>query len=116
MSVALYMDVHAPRAITRTLRVRGIDVLTAQEDGAAEFDDSSILDRVGTLGRALFTRDEDFLAEADHRQKLGETFAGVIYGHQLRVGIGQCVADLELIAKACDPSELAGRVWHLPLR
>ena len=116
MSVALYMDVHAPRAITRALRVKGIDVLTAQEDGAAELEDGPLLDRVGSLGRALFTRDEDFLAEADHRQGRGGTFAGVIYGHQLRVGIGQCIADLELIAKACDPSELAGRVWHLPLR
>jgi hypothetical protein len=109
------MDVHVPRAITRALRVRGVDVITAQEDGAAELEDGPLLDRVGSLGRAIFTRDEDFLAEAGTRQGRGETFAGVIYGHQLRVGIGQCIADLELIAKACEPSELAGRVWHLPL-
>ena len=61
MSVAPCMDVHAPRAITRALRVKGIDVLTAQEDGAATLDDGPHLDRVGSLGRAIFTRDEDFL-------------------------------------------------------
>ena len=116
MSTALYMDVHVPRAITRAPRVKGVDVLTAQEDGTAELDDGPLLDRAGTLGRVLFSRDEDFFAEADDRQRRGEPFAGVIYGHQLRVGIGQCIADLELIAKACEPSELANRVWHLPLR
>ena len=32
MSVALYMDEHVHRAITIGLRLRGVDVLTAQED------------------------------------------------------------------------------------
>jgi hypothetical protein len=35
MPVALYMDAHIPRAITVGLRLRGVDVLTAQEDNAA---------------------------------------------------------------------------------
>lgn len=39
MSVKLYMDVHVRRAVTDGLRLRGVDVLTAQEDGAGEFDD-----------------------------------------------------------------------------
>ena len=33
MTIALYMDVHVHRAITVGLRLREIDVLTAQEDG-----------------------------------------------------------------------------------
>ena len=32
MSVRLYMDVHVRRAVTAGLRLRGVDVLTAQED------------------------------------------------------------------------------------
>jgi len=32
------MDVHVPRAVTMGLRLRAIDVLTAQEDGAAQLD------------------------------------------------------------------------------
>jgi hypothetical protein len=35
----LYMDVHVPIAVTYGLRLRGVDVLTAQEDGAAELPD-----------------------------------------------------------------------------
>ena len=33
MGVALYLDVHVPRAIAVQLRRRGVDVLTAIEDG-----------------------------------------------------------------------------------
>ena len=33
MTVALYMDVRVHRAITTGLRLRDVDVLTAQEDG-----------------------------------------------------------------------------------
>jgi hypothetical protein len=36
MTIALYMDVHIPQSITIQLRRRGIDVLTAQEDGTIE--------------------------------------------------------------------------------
>jgi len=34
MGLKLYMDQHVPRSITSGLRLRGVDVLTAFEDGA----------------------------------------------------------------------------------
>lgn len=116
MSVSFYMDVHVPAVITRTLLARGVDVLTAQADGATRMDDPALLDRAGELGRVLFTRDDDFLAEASSRQRDGLPFAGVVYAHQLRVTIGQCVHDLEIVGKCCDPADLANCVEHLPLR
>ena len=39
------MDVHVPSAITIALRVRGVDVLTAQEDNSQELEDAALLDR-----------------------------------------------------------------------
>ena len=62
MIAALYMDVQVPMSITRALRRKGFDLLTAQEDGAARLPDPALLDRVTVLGRMLFSRDEDFLA------------------------------------------------------
>ena len=44
------MDVHVPLAITEALRQRGLDVITAQEDGARRFDDPALLDRATELG------------------------------------------------------------------
>ena len=110
------MDVHVRRAVTEGLRLRGVDVMTAREDGAGELDDSSLLDRATSLGRVLFTQDDDLLREAAARQQSGQLFAGVIFGHQLNVTIGQCIDDLELIARAIEPDELASRLIYLPLK
>ena len=116
MSIRLYMDVHVPLAITQGLRLRGVDVLTAQEDDARQFDDPRLLDRSSSLGRILCSRDADLLAEATRRQREGIAFAGVIFAHQLQVTIGACVRDLELISVAGEPEDLAGRVYFLPLQ
>jgi hypothetical protein len=74
MSIALYRDVHVEQAITEALRARGVDVLTAQEDGTRRLADPRLLDRATTLGRVLFTRDQDFLGEAHQRQVTAQPF------------------------------------------
>jgi hypothetical protein len=116
VSVGLYFDVHVRRAIRDGLRLHGVDVLTAQEDGAAEYEDPDLLDRSTVLGRVLFTQDDDLLREAKRRQRTGETFAGIAYAHQLNVSIGQCIADLALIAQASEPAEWVNRREYLPLK
>jgi hypothetical protein len=111
----LYTDVHVHRAITEELRLRGVDVLTAQEDGGRRLPDGELLGRATALGRVLFTQDVDLLREAAQRQRRGEPFAGVVYAHQRYVTIGQCIRDLELIAYAGEIEEFANRVEYLPL-
>ena len=109
------MDVHVHRAITDGLRLASVDVLTAQEDGYARATDSDLLDRATTLGRILFSQDEDLLVEAHYRQENGISFAGVIYGHQQKVTIGGCVRDIELIAKVYNLNDMLNWVQYLPL-
>ena len=41
MALTLYMDHNVPRAITVGLRLRGVEVVTAYEDGTSELDDAS---------------------------------------------------------------------------
>ena len=115
MSVRLYMDVHVRRAVTDGLRLRDVDVLTAQDDGAGKFGDPKLLDRATELGRVLFTQDDDLLREAKRRQQSGARFSGVIYAHQLNITVGQCIADLELIAKSSEPEEWLNCAIYLPL-
>jgi hypothetical protein len=109
------MDVQVPAAITRGLLLRGVDVLTAQLDGTTELADPEPLGRATFLGRLLFSQDEDLLAEATIRERGGQPFAGVIYGHQLRVTLRKCIADLELLAVAGTPEAFISRVEYLPL-
>jgi predicted nuclease of predicted toxin-antitoxin system len=113
MSISLYMDVHVKRAITNGLRHRSVDVITAQEDGAATLTDTDLLDRATALRRVLVSQDEDLLAEAHKRQQKGELFAGLVYSHQM-TAIGVLISDLELLTKACDPADLVNCVVYLP--
>jgi uncharacterized protein with PIN domain len=115
VSVRLYFDVHVPSAIADGLRLRGVDVLRAQEDGASEFEDPLLLDRATELGRVLFTQDKDFLREAKRRHSSKETFSGIIYVHQLSLTIGESITDLEIITKGSSPDEWTDRVEYLPL-
>lgn len=115
MPFSLYMDHHVPKAITVGLRLRDIDVLTAYEDNAGQLDDNLLLQRAHELGRVLFTQDDDLLEEAAKCQRAGISFSGVIYGHQLRVTIGVCIQDLEIIAQNGDREDLENQVLFLPL-
>jgi hypothetical protein len=74
----------------------------------------SLLDRATEFGSPLYTQDDDLLVEAHQRLIDGRRFAGVIYSHRLRSPIGKCIADLELIAKICNPSDLANRIEFIP--
>ncbi len=67
----LFMDEHVPSAITRGLRLRGVDVLTTQEDGSAGLKDPELLDCATAMGRIIYTEDQDFLVEALMRQEKG---------------------------------------------
>ncbi|MFA6544441.1 MAG: DUF5615 family PIN-like protein [Limisphaerales bacterium] len=115
MPLAFYFDQHVPSAIARSLRLRGVEVLTAYEDGADEFEDEAVLARATALGRVLFTQDEDLLAIAHRHQAEALPFSGVVYAHQLCVSVGRCVTDLELIANASSSAEMANHVEFLPL-
>jgi predicted nuclease of predicted toxin-antitoxin system len=109
------MDVHIPRATTVALRLRSIDVLTAQEDGAAELDDCQLLRRATELGRVLVSQDEDVLREGRRSLSDGLTFSGIVYAHQLRITIGQMVHDLELIATATSQKDWRDKIEFLPI-
>ena|SRR5437660_2877800 len=115
MSLPFYFDQHAPAAIARSLRLREVDVLTAYQDGHDRSEDETILLRATALERILFTQDEDLLALAHHYQAASRYFTGVVYAHQMRVSIGTCIGDLEIISKASSAEEMANRVEFLPL-
>ena len=115
MALRLYMDVHVHGQITRGVRSRGVEVLRAQDDGFGSASDPQLLDRATLLNHVLFSQDEDLLTEAAARQRAGKQFSGLIYAHQLRIAIGRCIDELELVAKIYEPDEMLNRVLYLPL-
>jgi Domain of unknown function (DUF5615) len=116
MPVRLCLDVHVDKAIHDQLRLRGVDVLRAQDNGAAEMADAELLQHVTDLGRVIFTQDVRFKGLAEDWQRAGKPFSGLLFGNQLGVTVGTYVKDLELIAKATDTEEWLNVVEHLPYR
>jgi hypothetical protein len=115
MAIAIYFDVHVDRAIAAQLRLRQVDVLTAQEAGTDRLNDESLLEHASRLGRPIVTHDIRFLAMAENWQRAGRPFCGLIFAHLMQVSIGTGVRDLEIVAKATDPDDWVGQVLRLPL-
>lgn len=115
MSLGLYFDHHVMRAVLVGLRLRDVDVLTAYEDKADLLADPVLLDRATALGRVLFSQDNDLVREAVRRQQLAIPFSGVIFVRQLKLSVGDCVDDLEMIGKLGEPGEFADKITYLPL-
>jgi hypothetical protein len=116
MGVSYYTDVHVPGPITRQLRSRGVDVLTAQEDEHETAPDHAILERAASLGRLVFTQDVRFRILAEQWQQNGRYFPGLLFGPQLAGSIGAYIDDLALIAIASDPDEWQNVVQFLPFK
>jgi len=116
MPVRLYLDVHVDKAIHDQLRLRGVDVLRAQDADTMELPDDELLQHASDLGRVIFTQDIRFKAMAEVWQRAGKPFAGLLFGNPLGVTIGTYVKDLELIAKATEPAEWIGIIQHLPFK
>jgi hypothetical protein len=89
MALRYYVDVHVPIAIVTELGKRLVDVLRAQDDGAAELDDAPLLDRAKDLKRILVSSDKDFLSEVHKRQDKAIDFAGVVHYRPARVSLGR---------------------------
>jgi hypothetical protein len=115
MAVALYLDVHVPQAIAEQLERRGVDVLTALQDGTTLCPDDELLDRSTQLHRVLVTFDVRFKVMAEDWQRKGRRFGGLIYAHPLHTSIGQLVKDLELFCKATAVDEWVNAIERLPL-
>ncbi len=110
------MDVHVPATVTEGLRLRGVDVLTSQEDGTREINDEALLERASALGRLLFSQDRDLLRIATRWQQAGNGFPGIVFSPQIETSIGRLIEDLELLATCCLTEEVADRVTYLPLK
>ena len=116
MALTIYMDVHIPAAITDGLRRNGLDVVTSQEDQTRTADDEDLLVRAASLGRTLFTYDEDFLTISAAWQRSSKHFPGILFAAQTGMSIGRTISDIQLIAEVCSPQEVANQVIHLPLK
>lgn len=70
MAIKFYMDEHVHPGVTKALRQRDVDVLTAQQAGNLNVDDEEHLQFAASQGRVIFTQDEGFLEATNHKASL----------------------------------------------
>lgn len=115
MTLPLYFDQHAPGPVASGLRRRGIDVVTAEQDGHKGIADELILERATSLGRILVTNDSDFLAIAARWRRSGRHFAGLVYYADQNLPHGKLIEDLVLITEVYTADEIIDQIEYLPL-
>jgi hypothetical protein len=109
------MDHHVPRAVTLYLRSRGVDVLTAEQDGTSRWADQSLLDHATALGRVFVSSDADLLVIAASRQATGQPFSGLFSVRGRGWSRRDTADDLLLAAQLMQPDEMRDRIEDLPL-
>lgn len=113
--LSFYMDQHIRLEITQGLRRRGIDVVTAHEDGGATLEDDELLQRATSLGHVLVTQDQDFHRITAEWQNNSREFTGLVFAIQELVVIGKMIDYLELVARLKSPEEMRNQVEYIPL-
>jgi predicted nuclease of predicted toxin-antitoxin system len=110
-----YMDHQVRAEITHGLRQRGVDTLTAFDDGQSDFADADLLDRAGELSRVLISQDHDLLRIARHRQQSGKQFSGIAFLEQERIHIAKAIEYLELMAHVMTEEDVRNHVEYVPM-
>lgn len=103
-----YMDEHVPSAVTKGLRLRDVDVLTARDVSMLEVEDDEHLAFAAEQNRVTFTQDADFLRL--HAE--GVEHAGIVYAPQ-QTPIGYIVRGLMLVYQVLEPEEMQNHVEFL---
>jgi len=109
VEIRYHLNEHMGPAVAAGLRQRGVDVSTTLEDGLMSASDEDQLAYATAEGRALVTRDRDFLV-LDSR---GVPHAGIAFWHSKRRNVGQLVRDLVLLWRAATAKEMRGRIEYV---
>jgi hypothetical protein len=106
--IKLNTDEHVPTAVTVGLRLREVDVLTAQEADMLAASDEDHLALAVREGRGLFTQDADFL----RLHARGIPHIGIGYARQ-QTPVGSIVRGLMLIYQVLGPQDMLNHVEFL---
>ncbi len=108
-AVRLYLDENITPKVAVQLRRRGVDSISVHELGLTGDTDVNHLKRATEMQRALVTADTDFLIMASQ----GVQHAGIIFGIQEQLAIGDWVNRLEMIAAVYSAEDMINHVEYL---
>jgi predicted nuclease of predicted toxin-antitoxin system len=107
--IRFYFDQHVQGAVAQGLRLRALDVLTAQDAGRCGLPDADQLQFATTEERVMATYDPDYLTLAAG----GVAHAGIVYCHATKYSIGQLIDVLVLLHGVMDRDSMKNHVEFL---
>ena len=108
-AIRLYLDENITPKVAVQLRRRGVDIVSIHELGLTGDSDENHLKRATEKGRVLVTTDTDFLVMASE----GIEHAGIVFGIQENLSIGDWVNGLELVAAVYSAEDMINHVEYL---
>ncbi len=95
----LIADEHVERALVSGLRLKDVDVVTAQECGLTGFDDEDLLAFATADGRIVITNDKDFPAIHAAWLAASRPHGGIIYWRQTKYSVGHAIRRIVAVMK-----------------
>lgn len=90
------------------MKRRGIEAFSARDIGRLGLTDEEQIEVAAKKQAVILTHDVDFLRIAIHKQH-----QGIIYVHQQKLSIGECIKRLKAIAETKSPDEMRNRIIFL---
>ena len=113
MPLKIYTDESVPVAVVAGLQRRGVTAVSARDEDNLGLTDPQQLEYAVSRQMVIFTHDTDFLQLAHTYAKQGRIHSGVIYVHQNKLTLGECIRRLKEIADLFDPTDFQNHVEFL---
>ncbi len=107
-TVKIYANESVNVAIVEGLKRRGVEVFSAKDINKLGLTDEEQIQIAKKNQAVIFTHDVDFLRIAIHKQH-----PGIIYVHQQKLSIGECIKRLKAIAETKSAKEMRNRIIFL---
>lgn len=113
MAIKIYANESVPVAIVAGLKRRGVETISARDSGNLGLTDEQQLEYAQINQMPIFTHDADFLRLAYEWTQAGQDHWGIIYVHQEKSGIGECIRRLKELADLFGSDALRNHVEFL---
>ena len=111
--IRIYTNESVSIAIAEGLKRRGFDALSARDAGNLGLTDEEQLIYASKEKVIIFTHDTDFLQIAAKWLDEGRAHQGIIYCHQKRYSIGECVQKLRMLTAVFSSEDMANHIEFL---
>ena len=113
MPLTLYADECVDARIVAGLRRRGVDVVSAADEGLLGAPDETHLDRATASSRVVVTNDHDFLRIAHERAEEGRPHSGVLFILP-QTSVGEAIRGVALAAEVLGPTDMHSWIEWIP--